>query len=114
MKAVRLHDKLDLRCEDVAKAPDPAPDEVRVQVAYAGICGSDIHNFKTGQWISRKPSIAGHEFSGFVEAVGANVRGLEIGDKVAADSRYYCSQCANCRCERGETRTHGVGPNDHH
>lgn len=97
MKAVRLHDTLDLRCEDVAKAPAPAPDEVRVQVAYAGICGSDIHNFKTGQWISRKPSIAGHEFSGFVEAVGANVVGLEIGDKVAADSRYYCSECANCR-----------------
>lgn len=97
MKAVLLYDKQDLRCENIAMAPDPTPDEVRVRVAYAGICGSDIHNFKTGQWIRRKPSIAGHEFSGFIEAVGSNVSGLEVGDKIAADSRYYCSDCANCR-----------------
>lgn len=97
MRAVRLHDKLDLRCEDVAMAPEPGPDDVRIQVCYAGICGSDIHNFKTGQWITRKPSIAGHEFSGLVESIGANVSGFDVGDKIAADSRYYCGDCANCR-----------------
>lgn len=97
MKAVRLHDKLDLRFEDISLARDPGPDEVRIQVCYAGICGSDIHNFRTGQWITRKPSVAGHEFSGLVESVGENVTGLEVGNKVAADSRFYCGACSNCR-----------------
>lgn len=78
-------------------ACEPAPDAVRVRVAYAGICGSDIHNFRTGQWISRKPSIAGHEFSGWIEAAGSHVNDLKVGDKVAADSRYYCDDCANCQ-----------------
>lgn len=78
-------------------APEPGPGEVRLRVSYAGICGSDIHNFKTGQWITRKPSIAGHEFSGLVEAVGSDVSVLETGDKVVADSRYYCGDCVNCR-----------------
>nr|WP_306266148.1 zinc-binding dehydrogenase [Pararhizobium sp. IMCC3301] len=96
MKAVRLYDPLDLRCETVAMAPDPGPDEVRVRVAYAGICGSDIHNFKTGQWITRRPSIAGHEFSGWVDAIGKNISKFSIGDKIVVDSRFYCGKCVNC------------------
>lgn len=97
MESVRLYAAYDLRRETIAKAPLPGPDEVRLRVAFAGLCGSDIHNFKTGQWISRSPSVAGHEFSAWVDAVGANVEGLAVGDIVAADSRYYCGQCANCR-----------------
>lgn len=100
MKAVRLHDPLDLRYETVAMAPMPQQGEVRVSVAYAGICGSDIHNYKTGAWITRKPSIAGHEFSGWVDAIGTQVTGFNVGDKVVADSRYYCGRCFNCLCGR--------------
>lgn len=97
MKSVRLHDQHDIRFDVVDMAPEPGPNEVRVKVAFAGICGSDIHNFKTGQWISRKPSIAGHEFSGWVESLGEGVTGARVGDKVAADSRYYCGKCNNCQ-----------------
>lgn len=96
MKSVRLHDQQDIRFEDVPIAPEPGLNEVRVKVAFAGICGSDIHNYKTGQWISRSPSIAGHEFSGWVESIGECVTGLKIGDKVVADSRFYCGECPNC------------------
>ncbi len=99
MKSVRLYNPLDLRFETVNQAPDPGPNEVRVRVAYAGICGSDIHNYKTGQWISRSPSIAGHEFSGWIEATGEGVCDLSIGDKVIADSRYYCGKCHNCKTD---------------
>jgi (R,R)-butanediol dehydrogenase/meso-butanediol dehydrogenase/diacetyl reductase len=99
MKSVRLHDKLDIRFENVDMAPLPVKGEVRVKVAFAGICGSDIHNFKTGQWISRKPSIAGHEFSGWVESLGEGVTDLTLGDKVVADSRYYCGTCKNCQSD---------------
>ena len=97
MKSVRLHGKLDVRFENVDMAPLPGKAEVRIKVAFAGICGSDIHNYKTGQWISRKPSIAGHEFSGWIESLGEDVTDLTLGDKVVADSRYYCGKCNNCQ-----------------
>lgn len=96
MKAVRLHDRGDIRFDEIAMPPAPGPDDVRVAVAFAGICGSDIHNFRTGQWISRKPSVAGHEFSGVVESVGVNVTALVSGDHVVADSRVHCGACPVC------------------
>lgn len=97
MESVRLYAAGDLRHETITKAPLPGPGEVRLRVAFAGLCGSDLHNFKTGQWISRSPSVAGHEFSGWVDAVGQTVEGLVVGDIVAADSRYHCGTCLNCR-----------------
>ncbi|WP_181702050.1 zinc-dependent alcohol dehydrogenase [Chthonobacter albigriseus] len=97
MKAVRLYGAGDLRVEEV---PDPGPpggDLVRIQVTAAGICGSDLHNFRTGQWISRAPSTPGHELTGVVEAVGPGATRLKPGDRVAADSRVWCGVCAACR-----------------
>ncbi len=100
MRAVRLYDRSDIRFEDVDLASEPADGQVRIRVAYAGICGSDIHNFKTGQWITRRPSTAGHEFAGIVEAVGQGVTCVSVGDRVVADSRDYCDACPNCRTGR--------------
>lgn len=96
MRSVRLQKTGDIRVEDVTMASEPGPNEVRVAVAFAGICGSDIHNYKTGQWITRAPSVAGHEFSGVIEKIGSDVKGLDVGDKIVADSRYYCDTCQNC------------------
>jgi (R,R)-butanediol dehydrogenase/meso-butanediol dehydrogenase/diacetyl reductase len=101
MKAARLYAAGDLRVEDVPAPGDPEPDWVRLKVVAAGICGSDLHNFRTGQWISRSPSTAGHEFAGVVTAVGAGVPDLAPGDTVVADSRFWCGACANCRAGRG-------------
>ncbi|MFK7880400.1 zinc-binding dehydrogenase [Roseobacter sp.] len=100
MRAVRLHDVNDIRFEEVELACMPADGHVRLKVAYAGICGSDIHNYKTGQWISRRPSTAGHEFSGIVDAIGEGVSGFAPGDKVVADSRDYCAKCAKCDADQ--------------
>jgi (R,R)-butanediol dehydrogenase/meso-butanediol dehydrogenase/diacetyl reductase len=100
MKAVRLYTAGDLRVEDIA-APGPLPpDGVRITLKAAGICGSDLHNFRTGQWISRSPSVAGHEFAGVITEIGSDVSALAIGDLVAADSRYWCGDCAACRSGR--------------
>jgi (R,R)-butanediol dehydrogenase/meso-butanediol dehydrogenase/diacetyl reductase len=96
MKAVRLHDARDLRVEDIEWPGQPQAGHVIVDIRAAGICGSDIHNFQTGQWISRRPSTAGHEFCGRISAVGEGVDTLAIGDLVAIDSRYYCGRCAAC------------------
>ncbi|MFK8249856.1 zinc-dependent alcohol dehydrogenase [Ancylobacter terrae] len=100
MRAVRLHAAGDLRVEDVPRPPELAPGWVRVGVEAAGICGSDIHNFRTGQWITRAPSIAGHEFAGRILALGAGVEGLAPGQRVVADSRFWCGECPACRAGR--------------
>lgn len=96
MKAVRLYAKGDLRVEDIAAPASPGPGSVKLAVTAAGICGSDLHNFRTGQWISRSPSVPGHEFIGRVTALGAGVTDLAVGDRVVADSRFWCGDCAAC------------------
>lgn len=106
MRAVRLHDVQDLRFEEIAAPAAPGPGSVLITVEAAGICGSDLHNFSTGQWISRKPSVAGHEFCGRIAAIGQGVTGFSVGQAVVADSRFWCGECAQCRdghrnaCER--------------
>ena len=97
MRAVRLHGIGDLRIEDVPRAPAPGAGEISVAVSAAGICGSDIHNYLTGQWISNLPVTPGHEFAGRITAVGGGVAGLSEGDLVSAISRVSCGVCGPCR-----------------
>ncbi|MFK7856903.1 MAG: zinc-binding dehydrogenase [Granulosicoccus sp.] len=100
MKAVQLYAKGDLRIEEV-EAPDAIEsDEVLLSVEAAGICGSDLHNFHTGVWISRSPSIPGHEFCARVLKVGERVTTLQPGDRVVADSRVSCGDCDACNSEQ--------------
>jgi (R,R)-butanediol dehydrogenase/meso-butanediol dehydrogenase/diacetyl reductase len=100
MRAVRLHGIGKLTVEEVPLPPPPGAGEVRLKVLAAGICGSDLHNFRTGQWISRLPVTPGHEFAAEVMEVGAGVSGLTAGDRVVADSRAPCGACVQCRAGR--------------
>lgn len=100
MKAARLHGVNDIRIEDVPELPAPEGDEVLLAVEAAGICGSDLHNFHTGMWMSRTPSTPGHEFVATVVATGPEVRWLATGDRVIADSRVPCGICPACRSGR--------------
>ncbi|MDQ0469576.1 zinc-dependent alcohol dehydrogenase [Labrys wisconsinensis] len=100
MRAARLYGIGDIRVEEVEAPPPPPAGSVRVKVAAAGICGSDLHNFRTGQWISRVPSVPGHEVAGTVAALGEGVTGLVPGDVVVADSRVWCGTCPACRAGR--------------
>lgn len=106
MKAVRLYDAMDLRVEEVERPSQPLAGHVNIEVRAAGICGSDLHNFRTGQWISRRPSTAGHEFCGRISAVGDGVEGLAVGDSVAVDSRVYCGTCPACASGRTNVCEH--------
>lgn len=96
MQAVRLHGIGDLRVETVEIPRNPRPDEIIVAVEAAGICGSDLHNFRTGMWMSRTPSIPGHEFVGRIVAAGSAVATLVEGERVIADSRVTCGTCDMC------------------
>lgn len=101
MKAVRLHGLRDVRVEDIAVPAAPAPGWVQVAVEAAGICGSDIHNYLTGQWFADLPVTPGHELAGLVTATGQGVDPALIGRRVVADSRVTCGTCAHCREGRG-------------
>jgi len=61
----------------------PSADEVRLKVAYCGVCGTDVHIFH-GAMAHRLslPQVIGHEVSGVVEAIGTNVQNIKIGDRV--------------------------------
>lgn len=96
MQAVRLYGVGDLRVEEVAEPGQPGPGEVLLRVDMAGICGSDLHNFRTGQWISRAPSVPGHEFTATVVSAGEG-SALAAGQRVVADSRVACGTCGPCR-----------------
>lgn len=100
MKAVRLYAAGDLRVEDIDPPSAPPPGWVRLKVTAAGICGSDLHNYQTGQWITRSPSVAGHEFAGVIVDLGEGVENLARGDSVVADSRFWCGECPACRSGR--------------
>jgi L-idonate 5-dehydrogenase len=99
MLAAVCHGAKDLRVEAVEERA-LAPDEVRVAVAYGGICGSDLHYYHrgaVGDFALREPMTLGHEISGTVLEAGSAVSGLEPGMKAALDPSRPCLVCSYCR-----------------
>ena len=77
--------------------PRPAPDEVKLKVAAAGICGTDIHIIK-GEWPCNPPVVLGHEFCGTIVEVGSQVRRFKLNDRVVASNpAQTCGNCYHCR-----------------
>jgi L-iditol 2-dehydrogenase len=95
MKALVFRGIRDLRYE-VVPTPECAATEARVQVRAVGICGSDVHGYlgTTGRRVP--PMIMGHEFTGIVESIGSEVRGVHAGDPVAVFPYVPCGQCPYC------------------
>jgi (R,R)-butanediol dehydrogenase/meso-butanediol dehydrogenase/diacetyl reductase len=100
----------DVRVVDVElRAIGPA--EAAIEVAYCGICGSDLHEYTDGPHAipvndphpesgATAPIILGHEFCGTVVDVGSTVSALAPGDRVAVEPQYRCGACP--RCQNGE------------
>jgi 2-desacetyl-2-hydroxyethyl bacteriochlorophyllide A dehydrogenase len=82
----------------VTTAPEPevGTDDVLIKVHSAGICGTDLHIFR-GEYEADYPLIPGHEFSGEVVAVGAQVERYRVGDRVTADPNVPCNRCIYCQ-----------------
>ena len=80
---------------------------VRVRIAYCGVCGSDVSRY-SGQRATAYPLSLGHEWVGVVEALGADVRTLALGDVVTTDLNHRCGTCSSCTsgrshlCRRGQ------------
>lgn len=80
------------------EAVRPRAGEVRLDVGYVGICGTDMHIYH-GVMDQRvgPPQIIGHEMSGIVAELGPDVSGFEIGDRVVVRPLDYCGDCPACR-----------------
>ena len=98
MKALRLESIGNLFVRDVEK-PLPGADDLLVRVEACGICGTDRHLF-LGEFPSRPPVTVGHEFAGIVEALGADVTGFKIGDRITGDPNISCGRCPQCMAGR--------------
>jgi len=112
VKALRLHERGDLRLHDEPE-PEPRDGEVLLQVAAVGLCGSDRHWFVEGgigDAVLTKPLVLGHEFSARI------VSGPREGERVAVDPAVTCGRCAMCLSGREnlcvEMRFAGHGATD--
>ncbi|HWR29717.1 MAG TPA: zinc-binding dehydrogenase [Negativicutes bacterium] len=79
--------------------PSIGPDDVLVETAYIGICGSDphMHHNKVSYKVN-VPLILGHEFAGTIAEVGANVKDWKVGDRVTSETHAdFCGKCVMCR-----------------
>ena len=106
MKAARQYAPYDVRVEEVPE-PSPGPGEIKVKIAYCGICGSDpdIYDGSFGllkePWWPKPPFTVGHEASGLIVELGPGLVGKhEVGQRVAMNFRTYCGKCYYCRSMR--------------
>src|SRR5439155_13243788 len=101
--ACLIHGALDLRLEQETPAP-LGPDDVLLRLGAGGICGSDLHYYqhgRVGAFVVREPLVPGHEASGIVDAVGAEVTRVTPGQKVAINPSHPCGRCDYCHEGRG-------------
>jgi hypothetical protein len=115
MKAVVFHDIGDIRLEEV---PDPQiqePTDAVIRLTASAICGTDLHFVRGTMAPVNEGTILGHEGVGIVEEVGADVRNLQVGDRVVVGSTIGCGNCSYCRagyyaqCDRANPNGHDAG-----
>ncbi|KAF8252303.1 GroES-like protein [Wilcoxina mikolae CBS 423.85] len=113
MKALR-YDKP--QSYGIVEVPLPVirDNDVLIKVKACGVCGTDLH-IHDGEFIAKFPLIPGHETVGVVAAIGKDVKGFTVGERVCADNSELCGECFYCR--RGQTllcehfEAHGVTMN---
>lgn len=97
MKALVYRGPGDIALRDLPLPVVQSPADAVVRVTTTSICGSDLHILH-GQMPGLQPgTVVGHEFTGVVEEVGADVEGLRPGDRVVSPAAVWCGQCRSCR-----------------
>lgn len=82
--------------------PEPviARGDVLVQTKAVGICGTDLHILDGWGYVPDLPHVMGHEPAGIVAAIGEDVQGFKVGDRVVPNIFYACGGCSQCRAGR--------------
>src|SRR5438309_8285564 len=94
MQAAVYRGKNDVHLETVP-VPEIGKGELLVRVHTCGICGTDLKKIHTGSHSA--PRIFGHETAGVIAAVGSEVRGFDVGDRVMVFHHIPCGECYYCR-----------------
>jgi len=97
--------------------PEPGPNDVLIEVLFAGVCGTDLHIWEWDPWASGRlqpPVTIGHEFSGRIKKLGVEAEAeglLGVGDLVTAEGHIVCGHCRPCRTGNAHlcTRTRIIG-----
>ncbi|KAF8454518.1 chaperonin 10-like protein [Terfezia claveryi] len=114
MKALKYSEPRKWTIVNDEPLPTLRDNDVLVKVKACGVCGTDLH-IHDGEFIAKFPLIPGHETVGVIAAVGKDVKGFQVGDRIAADNSELCNECFYCRrgqlllCEKFEA--HGVTMN---
>jgi len=101
MRAAVMRGIGNLNVEDYPE-PKTGPNEIKVKVAYCGICGTDPENLE-GRFglvppeAYKEPRILGHEASGTIVEVGSNIKSYQVGQRVACNFLSHCGACYYCR-----------------
>ena len=115
MRGVVWHGRRDVRIDTV---PDPViqePTDAVIRVTSSGLCGSDLHLYEVMAPFMTPGDVLGHEPMGVVEAVGSDITGLQVGDRVVVPFNIACGHCFMCdaglqsQCETTQVREHGCG-----
>jgi threonine 3-dehydrogenase len=96
--------------------PEPGPNDLLIRIRKSSICGTDVHIYNWDAWAAQiipQGMVVGHEYVGVVEALGSEVRGFAVGDRVSGEGHITCGHCRNCRAGRRHLcrNTQGVGVN---
>lgn len=108
MKAARFHGQRDIRIDNIP-APELRPGAVAIDVAWCGICGTDLHEYLEGPIFISEPGhehplsgeaypvTMGHEYSGTITALGEGVTDLTVGQNVIVEPYFVCNECEQCK-----------------
>lgn len=96
--------------------PEYGHNDLLIKIRKTAICGTDIHIWNWDEWAAKTipvPMHVGHEYVGEVVAIGQEVQGFKIGDRVSGEGHITCGYCRNCRAGRRHLcrNTEGVGVN---
>ncbi|MBL4910297.1 MAG: L-threonine 3-dehydrogenase [Alteromonadaceae bacterium] len=96
--------------------PEMGHNDLLIKINKTAICGTDIHIYNWDEWSQKTipvPMVVGHEYAGEVVAIGQEVKGFTLGDRVSGEGHITCGHCRNCRGGRTHLcrNTVGVGVN---
>ena len=112
MKAlVKLRPEEGLWMTDVPE-PEPGHNDIKIKILKTAICGTDVHIYNWDEWSQKTikpPLVIGHEYSGEIVALGKEVRGYAVGDRVSGEGHITCGHCRNCRAGKTHLCRNTVG-----
>lgn len=95
-----------------APVPEIGHNDVLIKIKKTSICGTDVHIYNWDEWAQKTipvPMVVGHEFAGEIVAIGSEVMGFNIGDRVSGEGHVSCGFCRNCKAGKRHLCRANVG-----